>query len=115
MTASLVWHFLLTCISGVAQVINFMISVLAETSLALSCASRYDHVSKLLATVDPYVTLWVTINEFYNNYATWMNGPFWKLSPEQVEAETMEAFRCDPPSATAYVETSNQHALCHVF
>lgn len=54
---------------------------------------RYEHVSKLLSTVDPYVTLWTTINEFYNSYSTWMSGPFWKLAPEQVEAETTEAFR----------------------
>lgn len=39
------------------------------------------------------MTLWKTINEFYNSYATWMNAPFWKLAPEQVEAETTDAFR----------------------
>lgn len=54
---------------------------------------RYDNVSKLLATVEPYVTLWTTINEFYNSFSSWMGGPFWKLSPEQVEAETTDAFR----------------------
>jgi hypothetical protein len=54
---------------------------------------RYEHVSKLLATVDPYVTLWTTINQFYNSYSAWMSGLFWKLVPEQVEAETTEAFR----------------------
>lgn len=54
---------------------------------------RYDNVSKLLATVEPYVTLWTTINEFYNSFSSWMSGPFWKLSPEQVEAETTDAFR----------------------
>lgn len=54
---------------------------------------RYEHVSKLLSRVDPYVTLWTTINEFYNSHSIWMSGPFWKLAPEQVEAETTEAFR----------------------
>lgn len=54
---------------------------------------RYAHVSKLLATVEPYVGLWTTINDFYNSYSVWMNGPFWKLSPEQVEAEAADAYR----------------------
>ncbi|KAF6266164.1 dynein heavy chain 9 [Scenedesmus sp. NREL 46B-D3] len=56
-------------------------------------ASEYAHVSKLLSTVEPYVGLWTTVNEFYNSYSVWMNGPFWKLSPEQVEAETADAYR----------------------
>jgi dynein heavy chain len=54
---------------------------------------RYAHVSKLLTTVEPYVGLWTTINDFYNSYSVWMNGPFWKLSPEQVEAEAADAYR----------------------
>lgn len=62
--------------------------------MAVTCLFRYTHVSKLLSTLEPYVGLWTTINDFYNSYATWMNGPFWKLTPEQVEAEAAEAFRC---------------------
>jgi hypothetical protein len=27
-------------------------------------------------------------------FATWMNGPFYKLQPEEVEADTNDAFRC---------------------
>lgn len=61
--------------------------------LAVMSHHRYQHVTKLLSTVEPYVSLWTTINSFYNSYATWMNGPFWKLAPEEVEAETSEAFR----------------------
>eukprot|EP00882_Tetradesmus_deserticola_P025162 GHRQ01027621.1.p1 GENE.GHRQ01027621.1~~GHRQ01027621.1.p1 ORF type:complete len:153 (+),score=49.93 GHRQ01027621.1:136-594(+) len=54
---------------------------------------RYAHVAKLLSTVEPYVTLWTTINDFYNSYSVWMNGAFWKLSPEQVEADAADAYR----------------------
>eukprot|EP00878_Enallax_costatus_P013463 GHUV01014078.1.p1 GENE.GHUV01014078.1~~GHUV01014078.1.p1 ORF type:complete len:1340 (+),score=424.03 GHUV01014078.1:252-4271(+) len=55
--------------------------------------TKYGHVSSLLSTLEPYVTLWTTMNDFYNHYAAWMNGPFWKLNPEQVEAESSEAYR----------------------
>jgi dynein heavy chain len=44
--------------------------------------------------MEPYVGLWTTIDDFYNSYSVWMNGPFWKLSPEQVEAEAADAYRC---------------------
>jgi dynein heavy chain len=56
---------------------------------------RYGHISKLLSTLEPYVQLWTTINTFYNKYGTWMSGPFYKLNPEEVEAEVSDAFRWD--------------------
>lgn len=74
------------CVTAPGASLNVVVGVHAD-------ACRYEHVFKLLATVDPYVTLWTTINEFYNSYSVWMSGPFWKLAPEQVEAETTEAFR----------------------
>ncbi len=40
------------------------------------------------------MTLWTTISQFYDKFAVWMNGPFYKLNPEDVDAETNDAFRC---------------------
>lgn len=39
------------------------------------------------------MTLWTTISQFYDKFALWMNGPFYKLNPEEVESETNDAFR----------------------
>lgn len=50
----------------------YMHTFLAGSTQVLCNMCRYEHVSKLLATVDPYVTLWTTINEFYNSFAAWM-------------------------------------------
>jgi hypothetical protein len=51
-------------------------------------------VAKLASTLKPYVALWTTLNAFYNAYAGWLTGPFWRLVPETVEAETADALRC---------------------
>lgn len=56
-------------------------------------ATKYGHVAKLAAAVEPYAGLWGTINGFYNSYAGWMGCPFWRLSPEAVEAEAADAAR----------------------
>eukprot|EP00955_Chlamydomonas_euryale_P000963 11408-Chlamydomonas_euryale.AAC.1 len=45
------------------------------------------------STLEPYVTLWTTVSTFYDSYASWMNGPFYKLIPEEVETETNDSFR----------------------
>jgi dynein heavy chain len=47
----------------------------------------------MASTLDPYVTMWTTISQFYDKFALWMNGPFYKLHPEEVEGETNDAFR----------------------
>lgn len=47
----------------------------------------------MVSTLDPYVTMWTTISQFYDKFATWMNGPFYKLVPEDVESETSDSFR----------------------
>jgi hypothetical protein len=60
-------------------------------------ASKYGMIAKMISTLEPYRTLWTTVNAFYDNYAIWMNGPFMNLKPEDVEAETSDAFRCAAP------------------
>ncbi|KAF5833108.1 hypothetical protein DUNSADRAFT_10689 [Dunaliella salina] len=55
--------------------------------------TKYGNVAKMTSTLEPYVTLWTTISQFYDKFAAWMNGPFYKLNPEEVESETNEAFR----------------------
>jgi hypothetical protein len=37
--------------------------------------------------------LWTTVSQFYDKFASWMNGAFTKLAPEEVENETNESFR----------------------
>jgi hypothetical protein len=39
------------------------------------------------------VILWTTVSQFYDKFSSWMNGPFYKLNPEEVEADTNDAFR----------------------
>lgn len=48
----------------------------------------------MTTTLEPYQILWTTVSQFYDKYSLWMNGPFIKLNPEEVEADTNEAFRC---------------------
>eukprot|EP00983_Pelagomonas_calceolata_P094562 1157901-Pelagomonas_calceolata.AAC.9 len=59
-----------------------------------SCSSSPSY-PQITSTLEPYVTLWTTISQFYDKFAAWMNGPFYKLNPEEVESETNEAFRWD--------------------
>lgn len=47
----------------------------------------------MTSTLEPYVSLWTTISQFYDKFAVWMNGPFYKLHPEEVESDTNDAFR----------------------
>ena len=49
---------------------------------------------QMTTTLEPYQILWTTVSQFYDKYSLWMNGPFIKLNPEEVEADTNEAFRC---------------------
>ena len=67
--------------------------LVAQPLFLLLGADRYGHVAKLLSTLEPYVVLWTTVNTFYSKYATWMNGAFTKLNPEEVEGEAADAFR----------------------
>lgn len=55
--------------------------------------TKYGNVAKMATSVEPYVTLWTTLSGFFDKLSTWMNGPFVRLNPEEVEAETNEAFR----------------------
>eukprot|EP00951_Prasinocladus_malaysianus_P050672 scaffold682805_cov38-Prasinocladus_malaysianus.AAC.1 len=48
-------------------------------------ATKYGHIKKLIQKLDPYLTLWTTTAEFFDNFSAWMNGPFIKLDPEEVE------------------------------
>ncbi|KIZ07417.1 Dynein heavy chain 7, axonemal [Monoraphidium neglectum] len=56
-------------------------------------STSYTHVARLCSTLEPYVQLWSAINAFYDKHATWMNGPFWKINAEEVEADTADAAR----------------------
>nr|8GLV_Kg Chain Kg, DHC_N2 domain-containing protein [Chlamydomonas reinhardtii] len=56
-------------------------------------ATKYGGIAKLTSTLEPYVILWTTVSQFYDKFASWMNGPFYKLNPEEVEADTNDAFR----------------------
>ena len=47
----------------------------------------------MTSSLEPYVTLWTTLSDSYDKFSSWMNGPFIRLNPEDVEAETAEAFR----------------------
>ncbi|GMH33280.1 hypothetical protein BSKO_01114 [Bryopsis sp. KO-2023] len=55
--------------------------------------TKYGMIQKMITKLDPYFTLWTTCSSFYDNFATWMNGPFIKLDPEAVETEVTESFR----------------------
>jgi dynein heavy chain len=49
--------------------------------------------TQVASSLEPYAVLWTTISQFYDKFAAWMNGPFYKLQPEEVEADTNDAFR----------------------
>lgn len=55
--------------------------------------TKYTTIPKMTSALEPYVILWSTISQFYDKFAGWMNGPFHKLVPEDVESDTNEAFR----------------------
>lgn len=55
--------------------------------------TKYSNISKLTSSLEPYVSLWTTLSEAYDKFSTWMNGPFIRLNPEEVDAETSESFR----------------------
>ncbi|GFR45764.1 hypothetical protein Agub_g7181 [Astrephomene gubernaculifera] len=55
--------------------------------------TKYGIIGKMSSTLEPYVILWTTVSQFYDKFASWMNGPFYKLNPEEVEADTNDAFR----------------------
>ncbi|MEW5311652.1 MAG: hypothetical protein WDW38_003348 [Sanguina aurantia] len=55
--------------------------------------TKYGSVARMAAAVEPYATLWTTLSGFLDKLSTWMNGPFVRLNPEEVEAESNEAFR----------------------
>lgn len=59
--------------------------------------------TQMSTALDPYVTLWTTISQFYDKFAVWMNGPFYKLVPEEVESDTQDAFRCAGASTALHV------------
>ncbi len=58
----------------------------ADARVVLMCA-------QMVTTLEPYVILWNTVSQFFDKFSTWMNGPFYKLVPEDVEGETGDAFR----------------------
>ncbi|CAG9464833.1 unnamed protein product [Pedinophyceae sp. YPF-701] len=55
--------------------------------------TKFAAIPQMVAKLDPFLSLWSTTAEFYNRYHVWMNGPFAKLDPEQVESGITEAYR----------------------
>lgn len=55
--------------------------------------TKFGYIQTLINKLDPYFVLWTTGALFYDKCALWMNGPFAKLDPEQVESEVMESTR----------------------
>ena len=47
----------------------------------------------MISNLEPYTILWSTVSQFYDKFSSWMNGPFMKLNPEEVETDTNDAFR----------------------
>ncbi len=55
--------------------------------------TKYGNIAKMTTALEPYLILWTTVSQFYDKFASWMNGPFYKLHPEEVESDTNDAFR----------------------
>ena len=47
----------------------------------------------MTTALEPYTILWTTVSQFYDKFSSWMNGPFIRLNPEEVESDTNDAFR----------------------
>ena len=56
-------------------------------------ATKFEKVTNLNNMLSPFLILWTTVYQFYSSYATWMNGPFSKLDPEEVDSDAMDMFR----------------------
>ncbi|MEW5299252.1 MAG: hypothetical protein WDW36_002285 [Sanguina aurantia] len=56
-------------------------------------STKYGNVARMAAAAEPYIALWTTLSSSFDKLSVWMNGPFARLDPEEVEAETSEAFR----------------------
>ena len=55
--------------------------------------TKFAKVHSLVSKLDPYLNLWNISAQFYDNYADWMNGPFSKLNPEDIQSDVGEMFR----------------------
>ena len=47
----------------------------------------------MTSALEPYTILWSTVSQFYDKFSSWMNGPFMRLNPEEVEVDTNDGFR----------------------
>ena len=56
-------------------------------------ATKYDHIDKMIAKLEPYYTLWLTTFEFFDKSSKWMNQPFKDVVAEEVEELVGDMFR----------------------
>ena len=55
--------------------------------------SKYEHIAKMIAKLEPYHALWCTVFEFYEQSGKWLNKPFKEVGAEAVEEAVTEMFR----------------------
>jgi len=55
--------------------------------------TAFTKIQEMVTTVEPFYNLWTIASEFYKSWAIWMNGPFSRLNPEDVEDKVGEMFR----------------------
>lgn len=66
---------------------------LLTTAAAVCVCTCVCPCTQMATALEPYGILWNTVSQFYDKFSSWMNGPFYKLVPEEVEGDTTEAFR----------------------
>ena len=49
-------------------------SINAQEKLFGWATTKYSSITKMSSGLEPYVTLWTTVSQFYDKFATWMNG-----------------------------------------
>lgn len=55
--------------------------------------SKYEHIGKTIAKLEPYHALWCTASEFYEKSGKWLNQPFKEVVAEEVEEAVTDMFR----------------------
>ena len=55
--------------------------------------TAFTKIQEMVTTVEPFYNLWTIASEFYKSWAIWMNGPFSRLNPEDVEEKVGDMFR----------------------
>ncbi|KAK3261578.1 hypothetical protein CYMTET_29517 [Cymbomonas tetramitiformis] len=55
--------------------------------------SKFNQIASMVSRLDPYLSLWTICSSFHASYAVWMNGPFSRLDPEEIESDVGEMYR----------------------